>query len=364
MSVRTYVSEDKKKETLMAEMASDVQCAKPRAVLTKEQAIDIFRLSISSFPKGSRPTATSVARAFGVSEKTIRDIWNGRTWCDETLPLDLSRQPKPRKKTGRPLGCKDSAPRRPREMSRRANESLCKSTNDIQLSNPLSQIPQLVSSADSDQQKNSTCVLTESTGLIPDKLSVNAQFFASSSSWAEQRNGASGGSNQLSEDLSSSAFGNRRDPCTYIPLSSFRRSIIESSTPSCKLAPLSTELPWSAPVSPARVAPPSSAACWPSPASAACWPAAAFNGSQAQVPTLEQTCLRLALLSATAARLDTAASLFPFDPALYGPRPSPPAPPPATFWNLAAAPPPLPRPAAPYAAGGAAADPPPHCRFG
>ena len=74
------------------------QCAKPRTVLTKDQAIEIFRLCTSGYPGAPGPTATSVAKAFGVNEKTVRDIWNGRTWCEETLPLDSSRQPKPRKK--------------------------------------------------------------------------------------------------------------------------------------------------------------------------------------------------------------------------------------------------------------------------
>ena len=95
---------------------------KPRAVLTSDQAIEIFRLSMPTESAKKRPTATSVARQFGVNEKTIRDIWSGRTWDDETLPLDFNRSPKKAKKTGRPLGCKDSVPRKLKTCSR-ANKS-------------------------------------------------------------------------------------------------------------------------------------------------------------------------------------------------------------------------------------------------
>jgi hypothetical protein len=88
--------------------------AKPRAVLVKEQVMDIFRLSAVRSPEQKKPTATSVAKKYGVNEKTIRDIWRGRTWHEETLPLDADRIPKKMAKTGRPLGRKDRAPRKSR----------------------------------------------------------------------------------------------------------------------------------------------------------------------------------------------------------------------------------------------------------
>ena len=61
------------------------QAAKPRAVLTSEDAMTIFRLSIPnemSFDdcRSKPPSAVAVARVYSVSEKTIRDIWSGRTW--------------------------------------------------------------------------------------------------------------------------------------------------------------------------------------------------------------------------------------------------------------------------------------------
>ena len=97
-----------------------VACLKPRAVLSKQQAVDIFRIAGVLRPDGTRgtkPTASSVAKRYGVSEKTIRDIWRGRTWYEETLPFDMNRQPKTMTKTGRPLGRKDSAPRKRKLVS-------------------------------------------------------------------------------------------------------------------------------------------------------------------------------------------------------------------------------------------------------
>ncbi len=48
-----------------------------------------------------------------VSEKTVRDIWTGRTWSRETWHLDTSRNLQ-LKQLGRPKGCRDSQPRKQR----------------------------------------------------------------------------------------------------------------------------------------------------------------------------------------------------------------------------------------------------------
>jgi hypothetical protein len=85
-----------------------VTSPKPRAVLTKDQVRYIFRLSLSR----ERPSASHVARLYRVSEKTVRDIWTARTWREETKILDAYRGPQEARKTGRPLGRKDSKPRR------------------------------------------------------------------------------------------------------------------------------------------------------------------------------------------------------------------------------------------------------------
>ena len=59
----------------------------PRAVLTEKEAIEIycFKYSLSS----SDLSSNRIARKYGVSPKTIRDIWNGRTWKRSTLNSGL-----------------------------------------------------------------------------------------------------------------------------------------------------------------------------------------------------------------------------------------------------------------------------------
>ena len=84
----------------------------PRNVLTKDQVIRIFLMSTNNPAKSKNANASFIAKSFNVSEKTVRDIWSGRTWHNETLHLDMNREPRPRARIGRPKGRKDSAPRR------------------------------------------------------------------------------------------------------------------------------------------------------------------------------------------------------------------------------------------------------------
>ena len=295
------------------------QCAKPRAVLTKEQAIDIFRISTSGYTTASGPTATSVAKAFGVNEKTIRDIWKGRTWCNETLPLDSSRQPKPRKKTGRPMGRKDSAPRRPKQTHQRP-KAISRRSNMPQDCRVVSHVsPQrlLISRQDAKSEDGANLVSMRATTQLPDLSPQNLRFLSC-------------------ESLSSSLFDTGLWKRDSIPISlhPFRNS---ASTDG---GALSTARPWPVliPQSPAAVARSSSTACWPAATSAACWPAFENNFNfyaalQANGQSLQQTRLNLAL----AAQVDHINAIVPLDPALYAPRPPPLAPPPATFCNLAEA---------------------------
>ena len=82
---------------------------KTRAKLSENQVLEIFQLK-----KGmSTHTAAQVARQFEVSEKTVRDIWTGRTWSSETWPLDTTRVLE-HKRIGRPKGRRDSKPRQHR----------------------------------------------------------------------------------------------------------------------------------------------------------------------------------------------------------------------------------------------------------
>ena len=67
----------------------------PRAILTVEQAIEIYHLRLKSDTaqsagRGAAPTpgrTQAVAEHFGVSPKTVRDIWNRRSWANETRHL-------------------------------------------------------------------------------------------------------------------------------------------------------------------------------------------------------------------------------------------------------------------------------------
>jgi hypothetical protein len=84
-----------------------------RAILAMGQAQDIFRYRSFSFAK-ERDKAGILAGMYGVSVKTIRDIWVGRTWYRATFHLDPIRPFTPerlQKRAGRPKGAKDGIPR-------------------------------------------------------------------------------------------------------------------------------------------------------------------------------------------------------------------------------------------------------------
>ena len=109
-----------------------MQIAKPKAILTYDKVIDIFKLRPESKlarGAGSRASA-AVAFDFGVSEKTVRDIWRGRTWHRETLHLDPCRPARVIALPGRPLGRKDSAPRRRGKKSKLTSRQVVSSPAD------------------------------------------------------------------------------------------------------------------------------------------------------------------------------------------------------------------------------------------
>ena len=66
-----------------------------KRVLTKAQVQEIYEFhitesnstSIASFVKRTGSTSSRLAARYGVSPKTIRDIWNGRTWTSVTSRL-------------------------------------------------------------------------------------------------------------------------------------------------------------------------------------------------------------------------------------------------------------------------------------
>jgi hypothetical protein len=105
---------DKNQDMLLG---TDVNLAaiakKPHSVLLIHQVIEIFKVKIANAQSENKEkiSASSLSRKYGVSEKTIRDIWLGHTWNQETWHLDPTR-PLIRKQTGRPKGSKDRVPRK------------------------------------------------------------------------------------------------------------------------------------------------------------------------------------------------------------------------------------------------------------
>ena len=81
-----FDSEDSKKMTEFS--GKSVRSAK--RILTEKQAKEIYQFYLadfspsSSFMKAKNSTSTQLASIYGVSPKTIRDIWNRRTWTSAT----------------------------------------------------------------------------------------------------------------------------------------------------------------------------------------------------------------------------------------------------------------------------------------
>jgi hypothetical protein len=84
--------------------------------LLEQQVVEIFgkKLVNDSRCPGDKLSAAAVSRMYGVSDKTVRDIWRGRTWSRETQHMDPSR-PLVHKQVGRPQGAKDKKPRKVRQ---------------------------------------------------------------------------------------------------------------------------------------------------------------------------------------------------------------------------------------------------------
>ena len=84
-----------------------------RTILSEQDARHIFQ---NKPPQGrrDRSRADMLASLYGVSVKTIHDVWIGRTWYRSTCHLDPSKPVnlhRLQRKRGRPLGAKDSKPR-------------------------------------------------------------------------------------------------------------------------------------------------------------------------------------------------------------------------------------------------------------
>ena len=92
---------------------TSIKACKTRTVLTEEQVIQIFRVKLANTHAGTRVkdkvSAASLAKVYMVGEKTIRDIWTGRTWFRELIHLDPARAMmlERLRMPGRPRGSQD-----------------------------------------------------------------------------------------------------------------------------------------------------------------------------------------------------------------------------------------------------------------
>jgi hypothetical protein len=226
---------------------------KPTGALTKDQAIDIFRLSLTHAPHKERPTAVSVARAFDVSEKTVRDIWSARTWHDETLPLDVNRIPREARKTGRPPGRCDSKPRKPRALKSSSSPPPSESTKNEE---PIPDSTQTYPSNDSSRNQSDIFDLscddcpTDSSQPVQETVSIETKQ-------AQQRSPSVMHGLQVTNTAPSSKrhspFGSsgRAADCRYMPMQeelAFRSS--PGAVPTHLTSPPSLRLPLHAPIPP------------------------------------------------------------------------------------------------------------------
>lgn len=179
--------------------SNTVELKSPHRKLNEQLASEIFRLGpgchykMNSIKRSSmKGLSVAVSNFFGISPKTVRDIWNLRTWrhvtinlssctnvsglrfardyegmisspddgdigsapCDPVIPLLFSSHGAARKSVGRPRGSKDKKPRRIRRAVRLQLDS-------SQLSQPVLERP--VQAVEIPQQKSSTVVPCFST---------------------------------------------------------------------------------------------------------------------------------------------------------------------------------------------------------
>ena len=102
---------------------------RPRAVLLKSEVISIF------INYEVVRSATNMAKIYGVSEKTIRDIWTGRTWATVTCHLRKA-YTQEYKDVGRPLGKRDAIRRKSRrKQTQNRGSALIEDTIDSTIDN-------------------------------------------------------------------------------------------------------------------------------------------------------------------------------------------------------------------------------------
>jgi len=82
-----------------------VKACRTRSILDDAKAVEIYRYKVDnvlSTKKEIKRAARALSKHFSVTEKTIRDIWKGRTWRFETEHLDPTRSRALVRMPGRP----------------------------------------------------------------------------------------------------------------------------------------------------------------------------------------------------------------------------------------------------------------------
>mmetsp|Transcript_87009 Transcript_87009/g.232015 ORF Transcript_87009/g.232015 Transcript_87009/m.232015 type:complete len:275 (-) Transcript_87009:533-1357(-) len=79
-----------------------IRLPRPKRILTAQQAIEVFRLKDKHGCKSVHSASVRVGNQFHVSSKTVRDIWNGRSWLDVTSDLWSGDERPLRNAVGRP----------------------------------------------------------------------------------------------------------------------------------------------------------------------------------------------------------------------------------------------------------------------
>ena len=101
------------------------QKLKPQARLSQTQIVAIFQ------SRNSNQSSAKVAKSYGANERTVRDIWTGRTWAKETWHLDPSRRVAI-KKMGRPISCRDTKPRKQKGCKPLSERASISATADVE----------------------------------------------------------------------------------------------------------------------------------------------------------------------------------------------------------------------------------------
>ncbi|EKX44120.1 hypothetical protein GUITHDRAFT_109903 [Guillardia theta CCMP2712] len=144
----------------MAEETEKAENKDKRAVISEEIAVEIFAKRKMN-TKFKTADSCLVANEYGVSSKSVRDVWDRRTWVKATMPLwtpaEVEQYEKSNKRPpGRPLGVTDSKPRKRRCHSHKSDQTLRKKVAESRRQQPND-------ASSSSSSSSSTCYFNSSS---------------------------------------------------------------------------------------------------------------------------------------------------------------------------------------------------------